>query len=131
MKLKPRQNQAGFTIIEVIVTLFIMGTILVLYQASSNTIVSTTETKNEDIALRVATTELQTLRAGGYSSLPASGTFTDTQLTSIPSGAASMTLSDYNATTKQVTVTVTWADPRTSKTKNVSLTTLIANSGGL
>lgn len=84
----------------------------------------------EDIARISAANELEGLRALGYSSLPASASFTDSLLTTLPSGSGSFTISDYNAKEKQVTVAVAWQEPNAA-TSTVSLTTLVTSVGGL
>jgi len=72
---------------------------------------------------------MESLRALGYGSLGSSGTFTDTSLNVLQSASASTTVSDFNASIKQVTVGVSWVE--SSTTLFLSETTLIANSGGL
>jgi len=84
---------------------------------------------HKDIALRVVNQKMASLRAGGYGSVGSSGTFTDTQLNTLQSAAASTTVSDYNASIKQVTVGVSWVEAST--TLYLSETTLITNSGGI
>ncbi len=120
----------GFTLIEILVTIAILGALIALYAATLRTSTLTQETAHEDIALHVANQKLDDLRASGYASLPSSGPFGDTQLGSLPSGAASTTITTFNAKTKQVIVTVSWLEAGRG-THSVSLTTLITQVGGL
>lgn len=132
MKLKTKLNlKLGFSLLEVIVTLFIIGLVLVLYQASLGKVKLIQYAKNQEIALRVANNKIEELRAGGYSALPASGNFSDSQLNSLSNSSASMTITDYNADTKQVLITIQWKEPTGSALKNISLATLITKTGGL
>ena len=124
-------SQFGFSIVEVVITLAIIALILVVYQTAVNTIALTRESKNEEIALRIASTKLEELRNGGYSSVPASGSFTSSQFNLLPSGAGSMTTTDYNGIVKHITVTVQWNDVRTSTTRDITLATAVAKAGGL
>ena len=84
---------------------------------------------HKDIALRVVNQKMATLRAAGYGGVGSGGTFTDTQLNTLQSASASTSVSDFNASIKQVTVGVSWIDA--SSTLYFSETTLITNSGGL
>ena len=132
MKRHGLQNQlTGSSLIEVLVTLFIVGVMVVFYQAASRSALLTRIAKDEDLALRIATHELEGLRAGGYMSLPASGSFSDSLLSNLASSSAAMNVSDYNTKTKQVTVTVSWTESGSSGAHSVSLSTLITQTGGL
>ena len=125
------KKQIGFSLIEVVITLFIIGVIFVVYQAALNGLFLTRNAKDSEIAVRIATHKMEELRAIGYANLPASGSFTDTLLSSLPQSSASMTISDYNLKVKQVKVTVTWREVRTSVSHSVVLDTLISQVGGL
>ena len=125
------KNQSGVTLIEVLIAIFIIGAVLVLYQTSLNTSTLARESKNQETALLIASNKIQEVRAAGYDSVPATGSFADTQLASLPSGTASLTNTAFNATTKQVTVVVQWFDARSATTKDLTLSTLVASAGGL
>lgn len=127
---KIKSNQKGFSLIEVIISIFIIGVVLVIYVVSSNSIVLNRNSKRQELALRIASSKIEELRNTAYASLPSTGSFSHSLLTNLPSGAANLTVSSYNATTKQVVVTVTWAEPNNPNTRQVELTTLI-NQGGL
>jgi len=129
--MKKIQNpEKGFTFIEVVVTLFIVGAVLVLYQAAAGTIRLTKNSKNQEIALRVANNKIEELRAGGYDSLPASGGFSDSQLSALPNGSGNMAVTAFNADTKQILISVRWQNPGGSS-RNISLATLVTKTGGL
>lgn len=114
---------------EVVVSIFILGLMLVFYQSSFGTMRLAQMQKDKDIALRVVNQKMEALRAGGYGSLGASGSFSDTQLDSLQSASASTTITTYNASIKQVTVGVSWVE--SGSTQYLSETTLISQSGGL
>lgn len=124
-----KETQKGFLIIEVVISVFIVGVMLLVYAAASNTMALNRTAKNQQLAYRIANNEMERLRSLSYASLPASGTFTDTLLSTLPSSTAIRTVADYNASTKQVTTVVTWRDPGSSVTRNVTLTTLINQYG--
>lgn len=125
-----RTSRAGFTLIEVIVTIFLVGIIAATYGSMVLMVSLTRNAQREDIALRIASEKLGVLRAGGYDSLPVSGTFTDPQMSSLPNGAGSISVSDLNAESKQVDVTVSWQDPGKA-TRSILMSTLIIETGGL
>jgi prepilin-type N-terminal cleavage/methylation domain-containing protein len=121
--------QSGFSLMEVIITIFIIGALAAIFAAALNLARLTRDSKFQDIALRVASQQLESERALGYASTT-SGSFSDPLLALLPAGTATTTISAYNAKTKQVTVTVTW-DGGASSTRSQSLTTLITQVGGL
>ena len=132
MKLKIKKNpNSGFSIIEVLVTLFIVGAVLVLYQAAAGTIRLTKNSKQQEIALRVANNKTEELRAGGYAGLPASGGFSDSQLSALPNGSGNMAITNFNADTKQIIITVQWQNIGDPSVRNVSLATLVTKIGGI
>ena len=117
--------------VEVFITIFIIGMVLVLYIAAVNTIRLVKTVKDQGMALRIAGNKMEELRAGSYDNLPSSGSFSDSQLASLPNGSATMSITDFHTSTKQVLVTVEWREPSHQSARNVSLTTLITKTGGL
>lgn len=124
------RSSKGFSLIEVLVVIFIIGVISLIYAAGAPLIKAANGVANEDVALHAASQELEKLRAGGYATLPASGTFSNTQLTTLPSGIGNETIADFNPTIKQVTVMVSWQEI-SGNIRSVSLSTLITQTGGI
>ena len=125
-------SSRGFSLIEVVVSIFIVGVMLVLLQAVFRSSVLVRIAKNEGIALSIARNEVESLRAGGYASLPLGSTFYDSLVTSLNTNATTtLAITVYNATTKQVVVSVVWLDPSKTASSTVSLSTLITQTGGL
>lgn len=125
-----RNFGAGFTLIEVTVSIFIIGSIAVastmlLHGAQLNRVV-----RDEGLALKIAGRQIEVLRAGGYAALPSSGPFTDSSLSSLASGAAFVTVSSYGAKTKEVEAAVSWLGPDNAP-RTISVTTLVTETGGL
>ena len=119
----------GFSLVEILVTLFILGTMLVISKAIFLGAPVIQGAKNQDLALKIARNEVEVLRALGYTSLPVSSSFTDSLLSSLSSGSGALVVSDFNLGTKQVVVTVSWMERGVAE--SVSLTTLITKAGGL
>lgn len=121
---------AGFTLIEVLITIFVVGVLVALYGVGVMTTSLTREAAHQDLALHAASQQLESLRMGGYAALPASGSFSNSQVTQLPSGAGTTTVSVLNAKTKQVVVTVSWQEGSRGS-RSVSLSTYITETGGL
>lgn len=125
-----KKYDRGFTIVEVAVTILLIGVAASLFAVAHNTLSVTRNLSYDDVALRIASTELESLRASGYGALPASGSFASPLLSELPNGSASTSITVLNAKTKQVIVQVGWLQagqvPRT-----LELATLITETGGL
>lgn len=119
----------GFSLIEVVISLFIVTVTITLAGEMLTLMSLSRHAKNQALALSIARNEISILRAAGYDTMPASGSFSDTQLSSLQNGAGALAVSDYNAQTKQVTATVSWLEK--SATTSVSMTTLVTKTGGL
>lgn len=120
---------SGFTLIEVLVSILLLGAMLLTFQAVLLGTPLTRTVAHRELALSIATHQMETLRDGGYAVLPASGSFADPLLSELPSGSGTLAVTAYNAKTKRVVVTVAWTEP--SGAQSVALTTLITETGGL
>mgnify|MGYP001561851880 FL=1 len=112
------------------VAIFIVSVAVVFATMVIGTIKVTRDSAYENIAFRIADSKLNELRAGGYGALPADGPFSVPQLADVPQGAASTTVTVWNAKTKQVVVGDSWLGAD-GGTRYVPLTTLITETGGL
>ena len=121
--------ERGFTLIEILVTVFILGVMVALFTAALEVASATRVARHEDLALKIANLEMETLRGLGYDALPASGAFSDSLLSALPSSSASTSITDFNAKTKKVIVGVGWREE--SGNRVISLTTLVTQIGGL
>jgi prepilin-type N-terminal cleavage/methylation domain-containing protein len=129
MSKKRRNLQSGMTFIEVLVSIFMIGALIVLYASLFNLTHYTKRMKNENIAYHVASKKMEELRAVPYASLPASAAFADAQLAQLPSSSADFTVGNYSTYTgvKELVVTVNWNDGRA---RTIQLRSL-AGSGGI
>lgn len=128
MNLRATNKCSGFTLIEVLMAVLVVGTLVALFSVTIGVSRLTRDMKYEDIALRVASHELEAQRALGYAT-SSSRILTDTLLTELPSGAGSTTVAAYNDRTKQVTVSVSWDGG--ANDRSITLTSLITELGGL
>lgn len=113
-----------------LVALSIMSVAVAFATIIIGTIKVTRDSAYENIAFRIAESEIDELRAGGYATLPADGSFSSPGLMNLPQGSASTSVTALNAKTKQVVAGVSWRGADGS-TRYTSLTTLITESGGL
>ena len=127
---QPSQLKRGFTFIEILAAIFVMAMMIAAFAAIMHTSFLTREAKQQELALRVAAHKLESLRASGYASLTSGGSFSDAFMAGLNSATGTLTISSYNATTKQVAVTVSWKRQQ-GGTSTVSLSTLITQTGGL
>lgn len=117
------------TVIEVLISMFIIFLLVVLYAAALNTVALTKKTNYEDVAYHVANKQMEALRSTSFSSLANTSTsISDPLLSTIPSGAGTYAIADYGPMSglKELTVTVTWND---GIAKSVVLQTLSGNGG--
>ena len=121
-------KQSGISLVEVIVSMFMLAVLLVFYVSALNIVALTRKLRYENLAYHVANKQMETLRNTAYDSLPASGSITDALLSQIPSGAGSFTTAAYPGYggVKQIIVTVTWSD---GISKEVELRTLSGTGG--
>lgn len=124
------QPARGFSFIEVTVSLFIIGIVILLGTTILKSAPLTRHTAYQDTAVKIATNEIEILRAAGYDAIPTSGIFSDTLLTTLPSGTAALAVSTFNTNTKTVTATVSWIE-KDGAAYSVPITSLITKVGGL
>ena len=120
----------GFSLIEVLVAIGIVGAAFAAAEALVHAAPLARLTRDADLALVIARGELENVRAAGYADMPVSGSFSSSLMASLPSGTGTLTVSDFNTGTKQVTVTVSWQDPALSA-RSLRMSTLVTTTGGL
>lgn len=125
-----RPYTRGFTLVEVTVSIFVIGVMLVASATLLRGVPASRLTLDQNIALAVAQNKLETLRAGGYAALPTTSTFVDTALSALASSTGNITVTAYNSKTKKVDVSVSWREADATA-HSIALTTLITETGGL
>lgn len=123
-------SQSGFSLIEIILALFLILTIVGILLSTSGSLFTTRSSRLQTQAGRIATKDIENLRKGDFSAI-ASGSITDADLAKLPTGQASRSVLDYgdppNPKIKQVTITVSWVDNNVTKTYTTD--TLIYEKG--
>jgi prepilin-type N-terminal cleavage/methylation domain-containing protein len=128
MSRKGKNKQSGMTLIEVLISLAMVGGLIVLYAAVFNISLQTRTMKYENLAYHIASRKMEDIRNTPYGTLPASASFADPLLTQLPLSAANFTINDFITYSglKEVVVTVNWTD---RKSRNVVIRTLIGTGG--
>ncbi|EKD62558.1 MAG: hypothetical protein ACD_52C00128G0001, partial [uncultured bacterium] len=79
---------------------------------------------------KIATKQIENLRNTDFASLPGSGNFADSDLSQLPQGTATRTITDYQPPSteiKDVLITVAWVE--NDAPKQVQMETLIYKNG--
>jgi prepilin-type N-terminal cleavage/methylation domain-containing protein len=137
MKLIERKlhHQKGFSLVEIIVVIFIIGVAGLLIGNLPSSISSTNRSQHESLAKDIANKQIETLRRTGYTNLSnGTTTISDTDLSKLPSYTAEYIISDCGAPyctngedAKVITVTITWNE--IGDTKQVQLATIVSSGG--
>lgn len=125
------KKQKGFTLIEVLLTLIIFASIILIYTALTGTSVASRTGRYQPIAVKIASKKIEQVRNSTWNNWPAPGSFTDSDLTKLPNGSANLAIADSNgfANLKEVIVTVSWYESASSNPKTVQLDTLVTLGG--
>lgn len=112
LKLKTKNFQKGFSLIEVVISMLMIAVILVLYASALNLATLSRKLRYENLAYHTANKQMETLRGMPYGGLPAAGVIADPMLAQIPSGTGDYTVELYpgHGSLKEIVVTVEWND---------------------
>ncbi len=123
-------NQDGISLIEVIISMFMVVVLFVLYMAALNMVATLKKVANEDIAYHIANKQMEALREIPFATLQGTtGTISDPQLSKLPSASGTYAASKYAPMSGmvEIVVTVNWTDAAGGK--QVVLQTLAGNGG--
>lgn len=119
----------GFSLLEIVLSMFLVLAIITMIISASSTYISSRSSGLRTVAARITSRQIETLRKLDYDTLPASGLFSDPDLSRLPQSSATQTLTDYQGSPdiKLVTVQVNWSE--NSAAKQVLTDTLIFRYG--
>jgi Tfp pilus assembly protein PilV len=123
-----QSKQFGFSLVEVLVTLFFIGVSLLLFAVVANAIVLNRDGRHREIALRIAEHQIQSLRTMPYADLPGSESFSNDLLPSLPQGAGTVNTTEISTGFTEAVVTVEWISS-SSTIREVTLYTYIWHGG--
>lgn len=132
------RKSAGFSLVEIIISLFLVGVLTTILLTTSNSFLTRRRQDLSAIAAKAATLEIERLRNQEVSSITyASGLACSTDFTQagtpsyLPGCQVTRTVSDYGSPPdpliKQVGVTVSWTFQ--NQTKNIVMQTLMTQGG--
>lgn len=124
-----RTNNGGFSLIEIVLSIFIILALVTILFTASATLRTSRNSNLQGLATEIASRQIENLRNTAYASLPANGTtsFSDSNLSKLPNSTATQTFSDYGTDIKQVTLQVSWQESGVNK--NIKIDTLIYKNG--
>lgn len=107
----------GFTFLETLIVLGLLAVAISVFLAIWFIASVNNEVNQSSIASGIALRKMEELRATPFSSLPGSGPFSDPQLSRLPNATATISVSDYLATSsiKQIIVDVSWSRGTTTR----------------
>lgn len=132
---KAKHHQKGFSLVEIIIVISIIGLLVLLISNLPAAITTNTNSRNRSIALDVAGKKMDSLRKQTYSNLTnGSSQFTDSALDDIPQAAATYSIEDCpqvvctnSEDAKRIKIEVTWNE--SGETYSVNLETIITKGG--
>lgn len=126
---KLRRTNKGFSLVEVVVTFGLIVVALFSYFAVLKTVTLSRFAKHQALVYAVAAKKIEELKSLPFSSLPASGAFIDSALSSLSGAQANLTINNYggSANIKEATVSISWPD--LGGVKNVEIKTLLTEGG--
>ena len=122
-----RGRQNGFTLIEVMIAIFLVGVVLVLFQTVIVASIMNRRVEYQETALRIASAAMENVRALPSGTLPTSSLIVNPLLSSLPKGEAILTTSSFKDNTTMVMVIVSWVP--LDVTNSVYLATLVTSRG--
>ena len=114
------KSTGGFSLIEIIITIAFVAIIVSIFLTAANTWRSIRGIQWQTYAYDVAKHEMENLRNTPFANLPSSGSFTDSQLSRLPSGSGQLIVTGSDP--KNVKIVVSWV--QNGLTKNYVLETL-------
>lgn len=125
---KPGRNTGGFSLIEIVLSLFVILAIITILLTTSATYNTSRRSNLQGVAGKIATRRIETLRNTTFASVT-TGSFTDDELEKLQSSTATQTVSSYqeSADIKLATLVVSWAEGGVSK--SITMDTLIYKNG--
>ena len=129
--------RSGFTLIEIALSLVFILAMIVILLTASGTFRTTRKGNLQGVATKIASRQVENLRNTAFASLPNCPSPTGCSITSaeepdlskLPSGSATKTLDDYEASTKikQVLIKVNWTE--NAAPQEIKIETLISENG--
>lgn len=136
---KFKVNSLGFSIVEVLLIVMIVGFIASLINLLPPALGLVGSSKHEVVAKQVAQKQIEDLRSSGYDNLANTSSpppsIVDSRLQTIPGGSGTYTIQDCeppicqnSEQIKNISIVIAWIESG-NKPKNIQVNTLIAKGG--
>jgi len=123
-----RRNQTGFTLIEVMLAVFVLALTALMFAATFPTSqISRIKAAHMSYAVSLAQQKVEELRSAGYSGVMV-GDPVETPLTEMPGGIQRIAVTQYAPNIKKIEVRVTWTGYRRVSGDTI-LVTFISDHG--
>lgn len=122
-------NKKGFSLIEILLAMVVMVALIGLLFSVSGTYFKSRSSDLQTTATSIAEKRMEDLRNGGFTNLPSSGSFADSNLSRLPQGTATQTISNYSgdSTIDLVTIQVNWVE--NTANKNIKIESFFTKGG--
>jgi len=130
VKLKEKNRRsAGFTLVEVLLVVFILVLTALIFAATFPTSqISRIKATHMSYALGLAQQKIEEIKSAGYANIQITPEAVVTPLADIPSGAQTVTVTQYAPNIKKISVSIVWSGYRRVGGR-VDLVTLISDHG--
>lgn len=129
MPAQTANSKLGFTLIEVLLSLFFLIAMFTILLSASGTLLHTRTSNLQTAATKIATKQIENLRNTDFASLPGSGTFADSDLSQLPQGTATRNITNYQSSADIKDVLITIAYTENGAPRDVKVETLIYKNG--
>ncbi|MCL6629476.1 MAG: type II secretion system GspH family protein [Armatimonadetes bacterium] len=124
-----KHRSAGFTLVEVLLVIFLLSLTALIYAAVFPTSqISRTKAVHTSYALSLAQQKLEEIRSAGYANIQVTPSPQVTPVADIPGATQTVTISQFAANVKRISVVITWSGYRKIGGR-VELETLVADHG--
>lgn len=119
----------GFTLVEMLVVIGMMGLALSAYAASIAAIPVLRSARFKALAIDIAVKRMEEIKALPWDSATGSGVISDSALTALPKGAGVWGVTVPETNLKEAMVRVQWEEPGQSAAKQYELRTYLVKGG--
>jgi len=114
---KNKNLKSGFSLIEILILLFLLSVGFIFYFSSSQTTVLIRLSDHKMTAHQIAFKKIESIKALAPSNWPPNGNFNDSSLSLLPQGQANLNISNFDqqGKLKKIKVDVLWNESGTQK----------------